>query len=414
MRRALWRVLALAVAAMLTSAGGRALAAEADSRTNPMLQRALKAFPQADANGDGILTMSEARAAQKTLLPAGQGIPARKAGAAGKAKGAASDSAPASSPALAAASSPAGSTPASKRAKKTPAPAAADCPTPTFADVSYGPYERNLLDFWQAKSDAPTPVVVFIHGGGFVNGSKDKIRSSPRVLIQCLDHGVSFASISYRYRTQAPLVDVLHDTARAIQFLRFKAGEWNIDKTRVASYGGSAGAGSSLWIGFHDDLADPDNPDPVLRESSRLTALGANSCQCTYDVTRWREIIGPYPGEAPRPKADESAGPQGDEELGAPDEPGAPTDEKSRKELDMLGMLTPDDPPVYLYSKMPNTPPTDRGHYVHHPKHAIAVKEKCDELGIESVLILADTPLPEGKTPDDVMLEFFFKHLKVD
>ena len=44
--------------------------------------------------------------------------------------------------------------------------------TPTAADVAYGEHERQKFDFWQAKSDKPTPLVVMIHGGGWVNGDK--------------------------------------------------------------------------------------------------------------------------------------------------------------------------------------------------------------------------------------------------
>ena len=43
-------------------------------------------------------------------------------------------------------------------------------PPPTHADVQYGPHPRNVLDFWQAPSDKPTPLIVYIHGGGFVAG----------------------------------------------------------------------------------------------------------------------------------------------------------------------------------------------------------------------------------------------------
>jgi len=118
--------------------------------------------------------------------------------------------------------------------------------TPTFTDVKYGPHTRNVLDFWLAKSAKPTPAVAFIHGGGFTAGDKSKIRGD-RLVQKCLDAGVSFAAINYRYRTDTPIQDVLRDCARAIQFIRWKAAEWNVDKARVASYGGSAGAGTSLW-----------------------------------------------------------------------------------------------------------------------------------------------------------------------
>ena len=38
---------------------------------------------------------------------------------------------------------------------------------PTYADVSYGPHERNVLDFWKAEGEGPRPLLVYIHGGGW-------------------------------------------------------------------------------------------------------------------------------------------------------------------------------------------------------------------------------------------------------
>ena len=43
---------------------------------------------------------------------------------------------------------------------------------PTKADIPYASYERNVIDFYQAQSDKPAPLAVFIHGGGFRGGSK--------------------------------------------------------------------------------------------------------------------------------------------------------------------------------------------------------------------------------------------------
>ena len=67
---------------------------------------------------------------------------------------------------------------------------------------------------------------------------------------------------------------------RAIQFIRSKAGEWSVDKTAFAAYGGSAGAGTSLWLAFHDDMADPHNADPVLCE--RHGSCGAGSLHAVF------------------------------------------------------------------------------------------------------------------------------------
>jgi len=62
----------------------------------------------------------------------------------------------------------------------------------------------------------------------------------------------------------------MHDGARAVQFLRSKAREWNLNPKAFAASGGSAGTGMSLWIGFHDDMADAASSDLVKRQSTRL------------------------------------------------------------------------------------------------------------------------------------------------
>src|SRR5688572_33129619 len=73
-----------------------------------------------------------------------------------------------------------------KKVEKQPAIA------PTHANVSYGKNARNVLDFWQAKSDKPTPVVICIHGGSWIGG--DKSNYYPRVKT-FLDAGVSMVTI---------------------------------------------------------------------------------------------------------------------------------------------------------------------------------------------------------------------------
>ena len=254
---------------------------------------------------------------------------------------------------------------------------------PEMENVSYGPHERNVLDLWKAKSDKPTPLVVFIHGGGFVNGDKGQVRGRP-VIAQCLDAGVSFASINYRFREHAGIQDILRDAARAIQFVRAHAKEWNIDPTRIASFGSSAGAGTSLWLAFHDDLADPSATDPILRESSRLTVAGSLNGQASYDLRDWKEILGSSTFERPQSEwvpfyhfatADDAATPEGD---------------KIMKDCSMINLITKDDVPVALACSFPGEEPKERGAYVHHPKHSTAIAERCKQNGIDCLLVLRD------------------------
>jgi acetyl esterase/lipase len=94
----------------------------------------------------------------------------------------------------------------------------------------------------------------------------------PALRNQCPAAGISVVAITYRFSQDAIAPASFHDSARAIQFIRHNANEWNVDPKRIAATGGSAGAGLSLWLGFHDDLTDPDSSDPVLRQSSRLSS----------------------------------------------------------------------------------------------------------------------------------------------
>src|SRR5262245_51968576 len=97
---------------------------------------------------------------------------------------------------------------------------------PTAAKVAYGTHERQVLDFWQAKSEKPTPLVLYIHGGGWRGGGKSSVAG---MLKQCLDAGVSVAAINYRYvqngveqKVEPPVKAPLEDAAHALQFIRSK------------------------------------------------------------------------------------------------------------------------------------------------------------------------------------------------
>ena len=91
-----------------------------------------------------------------------------------------------------------------------------------------------------------------------------------------------------------PVKAPLEDAARALQFVRSKAEEWNIDKKRIGATGGSAGGCSSLWLAFHDDMADPKSNDPVARESTRLYCAAVNGAQVSLDPKELREWMPNY------------------------------------------------------------------------------------------------------------------------
>ncbi|QDU76760.1 acetyl esterase [Bremerella volcania] len=167
--------------------------------------------------------------------------------------------------------------------------------TKQLKDVPYGEHPRQVLDFYQAESEEPTPVVFYIHGGGWQGGDK---KTNPKAF---LDNGISVVAINYRYVKNAvelgvkpPVKAPLEDAARALQFVRSKAEEWNLDKERIGATGGSAGGCSSLWLAFHDDMADPKSEDPIARESTRLFCAAVNGAQVSLDPKQLRDWMPNY------------------------------------------------------------------------------------------------------------------------
>ncbi|MEI8064734.1 MAG: alpha/beta hydrolase, partial [Verrucomicrobiota bacterium] len=123
-------------------------------------------------------------------------------------------------------------------------PKGASKPAPDIADAAYGPHKHHTFDLWKAPAAAPTPLVVFIHGGGFSSGSKEDL--SGALLTGLLAKGISVMAVNYRLTPETFFPGHYLDCARAIQFARLHAHEWNLDPRRVGATGGSAGAGTSL------------------------------------------------------------------------------------------------------------------------------------------------------------------------
>jgi acetyl esterase/lipase len=164
---------------------------------------------------------------------------------------------------------------------------------PTETNVPYGKHPRQVLHFWKAKSDKPTPFLFYIHGGGWTGGSPSEVN---RHLRPILDAGISVVSVSYRLTSDAgrispPVQAPMEDCARALQFVRSKSSEWNLDKARAGASGGSAGGCTSLWLAFQDDMAKPRSNDPVARESTRLWCAAVQQPQTSLDPRQMREWI---------------------------------------------------------------------------------------------------------------------------
>lgn len=271
-----------------------------------------------------------------------------------------------------------------------------------YKDVKYGTHKLQAMDLFLVNSDKPTPLVLYIHGGGFYTGDKGGLNRGVGFdfLYECFAAGISYASINYRLTPEVSFPAPHEDCARAVQFLRYHANEFNLDPDRFASTGSSAGAGISMWLAFKDDMADPKSDNPISRQSTRLTCIAVLDGQSSYDPY-FAESIG-----LPRLMEHRFFLPfYGIEK----DEVDSPKAKKLYKQAAAITYVSSDDVPAFLAYSYRNEPVTEKttfGHIAHHPKFGIVLKEKLDELGIECILQYPGHPENDLVKP----FEFIAKH----
>jgi len=287
---------------------------------------------------------------------------------------------------------------------KAPAPA---LPAPTLANVKYGEHERQVLDFWKAESAHPTPLVFFIHGGGWKNGDKNQVE----FLDKYLAAGISVVSINYRYVPQAlaagvtpPVKAPLHDAARALQFVRSRAADWNLDPARVGAAGVSAGACSGLWLTFHPDLADAKSADPVARESTRLWCAAVTVPQTSLDpqqMVEWTPNCryGAHAfGFAGGDKARKLSGFQlflHNREKILP----------WIAEYSPYALVTADAPPIYMIFWTPPALGQDEKDATHSANFGVKLQEKLRSLGVECEVVYPGAPNVKHPQVSDYLIE---------
>ncbi|KAA5538534.1 alpha/beta hydrolase [Roseiconus nitratireducens] len=203
---------------------------------------------------------------------------------------------------------------------------------PTHRDVAYDDQDPSQkLDLYLAKSETPTPAMMFFHGGGWRAGSKDHV---PNWLLRAVQQGqMSVIAVEYRFTDVAVHPAQVNDCIRAVQYVRENAEQWNIDPERIGATGGSAGGHLSLWVALHDDQADPSSDDPVKRQSSRVAcAVGFAGPtdwsllnELPHDHPAYRQLLGYEPGT-----------------------PAEKMDPERKRSVSPISYVSADDPPVLM------------------------------------------------------------------
>ena len=184
-------------------------------------------------------------------------------------------------------------------------------PSPAFADLEVrtgllacpasGTAEDVYFPRW---SGAPAPVVVFIHGGSWISGSRTDVQRAGPLLTALRSRGYAVVSIDYRLAPGARWPEMYDDAGCALRNLRADAAALGLDPAHIGVVGVSAGAQLALLLGFEAppaqrpkfvieisgpvDLTSPDfaagnaqvgaevfgattTTDPVLKAASPIT-----------------------------------------------------------------------------------------------------------------------------------------------
>ncbi|MDD3428807.1 MAG: alpha/beta hydrolase [Oscillospiraceae bacterium] len=138
-------------------------------------------------------------------------------------------------------------------------------------DIAYGTIsETQKLDIYfpDAQSQAPYPVIIAVHGGGFMMGRKTG--GDVKSMLQGVSHGYAVVSVDYRMSGEAIFPAAISDVKAAIRFIKANAEKYNLDADRIAIWGDSAGGNLAALAGTSgdDDTLNGDNQENLEYSSS--------------------------------------------------------------------------------------------------------------------------------------------------
>jgi acetyl esterase/lipase len=122
--------------------------------------------------------------------------------------------------------------------------------TSVDANLAYSSHPQTVLDVY-----VPRPAgrekrcgVLAIHGGGWVQGTKDGVIGT--LVAPWLSQGCVVANVEYRLASVAPAPAAVEDVLKAAEWFRGNAERWNVDTKRIIATGNSAGGHLALMVGL--------------------------------------------------------------------------------------------------------------------------------------------------------------------
>jgi hypothetical protein len=291
-------------------------------------------------------------------------------------------------------------------------------------DIPYDSKTRTQFDIWLPTSNIPTGLVIYVHGGGFTSGDKDFVYAVqsggswdfPTDIRFLLQNNIAFATIRYTYLNNTGETEgvkkPMADVRRALQYIRSRASDFNIDKSKIILAGNSAGAGTSLWIAFNNDFANATSSDPVLRESSRVKGVVARETQASYNIEyRWvNDVFVDYGVTWSQILANETGNIQKIYGVSSTVQYESTAIDTYRAEVDMLALMTVDDPEIWVSNTLRNVVnpynPYTEDIPSHHAFHARELKEKADAIGLKNITYYGKTPIIYSHPSNETWTQF--------
>lgn len=150
------------------------------------------------------------------------------------------------------------------------APQTVSAQATSLRDIEYANVDgkRLLLDLHLPSGAGPFPVILWVHGGGWIGGNKNggpAIRQSAR--------GYAVASINYRLSFEAKFPAQIEDCKAAVRWLRANAARYNLDANRIGAWGSSAGGHLVALLGTSGGVTELEGGGAHLDFSSRVQAV---------------------------------------------------------------------------------------------------------------------------------------------
>lgn len=139
-------------------------------------------------------------------------------------------------------------------------------------DLEYGKAaDRPMrLDLYvPEKADKPLPLIIWIHGGAWLAGSKD----NPSPALRYTSQGYAVAQVGYRLSQEAIFPAQVHDCKAAVRWLRANASKYNLDPEKFIAWGASAGGHLVALLGVSGGVAELEGEVNDLKTSSRVQGV---------------------------------------------------------------------------------------------------------------------------------------------